>query len=149
MAERSNAAVLKTVIPGDRDRGFESHSLLQPSPHQRCYCVMPRRSKAEHNEGRINFGDHMNVKRFLLAHYDKYMFFMGFAGQFIFVFQIKKILITRCSTDVSLEGFLISSLATASWLLYGLLRSDKVLIGVNLFGTIAGIICLIVIIMFR
>lgn len=29
MAERSNAAVLKTVIPRDRDRGFESHSLLQ------------------------------------------------------------------------------------------------------------------------
>ncbi len=29
MAERSNAAVLKTVIPSDRDRGFESHSLLQ------------------------------------------------------------------------------------------------------------------------
>ena len=28
MAERSNAAVLKTVIPSDRDRGFESHSLL-------------------------------------------------------------------------------------------------------------------------
>ena len=29
MAERPNAAVLKTVIPRDRDRGFESHSLLQ------------------------------------------------------------------------------------------------------------------------
>ena len=29
MAERSNAAVFKTVISGDRDRGFESHSLLQ------------------------------------------------------------------------------------------------------------------------
>src|SRR5579871_1192857 len=32
MAERPNAAVLKTVIPRDRDRGFESHSLLQLSP---------------------------------------------------------------------------------------------------------------------
>ncbi len=29
MAERPKAAVLKTVIPSDRDRGFESHSLLQ------------------------------------------------------------------------------------------------------------------------
>lgn len=29
MAEWPNAAVLKTVIPRDRDRGFESHSLLQ------------------------------------------------------------------------------------------------------------------------
>ena len=28
MAEWSKAAVLKTVIPRDRDRGFESHSLL-------------------------------------------------------------------------------------------------------------------------
>lgn len=31
MAERSKATVLKTVISSDRDRGFESHSLLQPS----------------------------------------------------------------------------------------------------------------------
>ena len=29
MAEWSNAAVLKTVVPQKRDRGFESHSLLQ------------------------------------------------------------------------------------------------------------------------
>ena len=29
MAERSKATVLKTVIPRDRNRGFESHSLLQ------------------------------------------------------------------------------------------------------------------------
>jgi hypothetical protein len=29
MAERLNAAVLKTVIPGNRDRGFESLSLRQ------------------------------------------------------------------------------------------------------------------------
>lgn len=32
MAERSKAAVLKTVIPSDRDRGFESHSLLHTTP---------------------------------------------------------------------------------------------------------------------
>ena len=31
MAERLNAAVLKTVIPRDRNRGFESLSLLQSS----------------------------------------------------------------------------------------------------------------------
>ena len=31
MAERSNAAVLKTVIPRDGNRGFESHSLLHIS----------------------------------------------------------------------------------------------------------------------
>ena len=35
MAERPNAAVLKTVIPRDRDRGFESHSLLHTSPRLR------------------------------------------------------------------------------------------------------------------
>ena len=32
MAERSKAAVLKTVIPSDWDRGFESLSLLQSFP---------------------------------------------------------------------------------------------------------------------
>ena len=33
MAEWLNAAVLKTAIPGDRDRGFESLSLRHPTPY--------------------------------------------------------------------------------------------------------------------
>src|SRR5438552_11123239 len=34
VAEWSNAAVLKTVVPRDRDRGFESHPLLKSQPHK-------------------------------------------------------------------------------------------------------------------
>ena len=39
MAERSKAAVLKTVIPSDRNRGFESHSLLQ-KPLEKSHDIM-------------------------------------------------------------------------------------------------------------
>ena len=37
MAERLNATVLKTVIPRDRDRGFESLSLHQSSFFELCW----------------------------------------------------------------------------------------------------------------
>ena len=35
MAERLNAAVLKTVVPIHRDRGFESHSLRHVARERR------------------------------------------------------------------------------------------------------------------
>jgi putative endonuclease len=46
MAERLNAAVLKTVIPRDRNRGFESPSLLHPPTRAALWRGLP----ADHAE---------------------------------------------------------------------------------------------------
>jgi uncharacterized protein with PQ loop repeat len=74
---------------------------------------------------------------------------MGLAGHLIFIFQIQKILTTKCSAGVSLEGFFIATASIASWLLYGIVKNDKVLIRVNLFGFIVSILCLITIIIYK
>lgn len=85
----------------------------------------------------------------ILKFYEKYMILMGIVGHFIFIFQIRTILLNQSSTDVSLEGFLIAFVSIASWLLYGILKKDTVLITVNIFGVLAAIACLIAIIFMR
>lgn len=85
----------------------------------------------------------------IIRFYGKYMIFMGSAGHLIFVLQTRKILKTKSATDVSLEGFLIALFSIASWLLYGYLKKDKVLLTVNLFGFVVGFICIVVIILLK
>ncbi|OGB86576.1 hypothetical protein A3J41_00060 [candidate division TM6 bacterium RIFCSPHIGHO2_12_FULL_38_8] len=80
--------------------------------------------------------------------YKKYMYFIGYAGQIIYITQAYKILQTKSSADVSLVGFAISLLAVASWATYGYLIGDKLLIKTYSFGTIAAFICLIIIIIY-
>ncbi len=82
----------------------------------------------------------------LIRFYEKYMTLMGSFGHLIFVFQTYKILINRSANDISLEGFFIAFLSIISWLFYGLLKKDKVLVRVNIFGLITSSVCLITII---
>lgn len=77
------------------------------------------------------------------------MFLIGIVGHFIFVFQTYKIFINKSSGHVSLPGFSIAFLSIISWLFYGFLKDDKVLIRVNLFGALASAVCLLAIIFFK
>lgn len=82
------------------------------------------------------------MKQQILKYYQHYMYLMGFAGHFVFVLQAFKIWQTKCSSDVSLSAFFVCFWATCSWFLYGLLIDNPVLIRVNIFGIIAGVVCL-------
>lgn len=88
----------------------------------------------------------MNLKVKILHYYEKYMIGMGAAGHLIFVFQAHKIWVNKSAEGVSLEGFLIAFLSIVSWLLYGFLKKDKVLVCVNIFGFFVSMICLAAII---
>ena len=81
--------------------------------------------------------------------YEKYMVLIGSVGHCLFIFQALKILETHSSHDVSLKGFVVSFVSLVSWLIYGFLKKDWVLIIVNLFGATASLICIIMIIMFQ
>lgn len=85
-------------------------------------------------------------RAWLIQFYEKYMTLMGSVGHLIFVFQTHKILVNKCADDVSLEGFFVAFLSIVSWFFYGILKHDKVLIRVNVFGLITSTICLITII---
>lgn len=91
----------------------------------------------------------MQLSQPYFDYYKKYMFFIGLIGHSVFVLQTYKILVTKSSHDVSLEGFLIYGISVASWLLYGYMVHDKILTRVNLFGFVAAIICIATIIMYR
>ena len=89
----------------------------------------------------------MDIKDRILKFYEKYMVLMGIGGHFIFILQTYKIILNKSASDVSLEGFLMAFLSIISWLFYGALKKDKVLIIVNLFGLLASSICIIAIIL--
>jgi MtN3 and saliva related transmembrane protein len=87
-------------------------------------------------------------KNKVLKLYEKYMTLMGILGHFIFIFQTYKIVAFKNASNVSLEGFCIAFLSIVSWLFYGILKQDKVLVTVNVFGFISSLICIIAIIIF-
>ncbi|HTM06274.1 MAG TPA: SemiSWEET family transporter [Patescibacteria group bacterium] len=91
----------------------------------------------------------MKLNQPYFDYYKKYMLFIGAIGHSVFVLQTYKIFLTKSSHDVSLEGFLIYTLSVASWLLYGYLVRDKILIRVNLFGFVAAIVCIASIIVYK
>jgi uncharacterized protein with PQ loop repeat len=91
----------------------------------------------------------MKLNQPYFDYYKKYMFFIGAVGHAVFVLQTYKILVTKSSHDVSLEGFIIYFISVASWLFYGYLVHDKILVRASLFGFVAAVICIATIIMYR
>ena len=84
----------------------------------------------------------METNRFLIF-YEKYMLAMGVLGQFLFYAQGIKIFSTRSATDVSIIGFLLGLIAVSSWLLYGILIKNRVLIIANAFAVVGALFVVI------
>lgn len=89
------------------------------------------------------------LKEKVLHYYSKYMIAMGVSGHLIFVFQTHKMWVNQSSGDVSFEGFLIAFCSIISWLIYGLLKKDTVLVCVNIFGFLTSTICILAIVYFK
>jgi len=68
--------------------------------------------------------------------YEKYMFFMGFAGQLVFYLQAYKIFVIKDAEGVSLVAFCFGLLSVLSWLIYGITIQNRVLIYANIFATV-------------
>jgi uncharacterized protein with PQ loop repeat len=77
------------------------------------------------------------------------MLVFGILGHFIFVLQTYKIISTGSAKDVSLPGFCIACLSMVSWLFYGILKEDYVLVAVNAFGVLASATCIVSILWLR
>jgi MtN3 and saliva related transmembrane protein len=74
--------------------------------------------------------------------YEKYMMFIGIIGQLLFYLQALKIFRDRSAEDVSFPGFLLGLISVTSWLIYGVLIRDKVLVIANAFAVIGAILVL-------
>ena len=94
--------------------------------------------------------ENMNaLKNNILKFYQKYMIAMGIAGHFIFIFQTYEMVVHKSASNVSLEGFAIAFLSIVSWLFYGYLKRDSVLIKVNLFGVASALVCISVLVFLK
>ncbi len=73
--------------------------------------------------------------------YERYMLAMGVIGQSAFYFQALKIYSHKSAQDVSLIGSLFAFISVTSWLIYGILLKNKVLILSNIVAVIgAGLV---------
>jgi uncharacterized protein with PQ loop repeat len=76
------------------------------------------------------------------------MYFVGFIGNSFPIIQAYKIFVNRSAVDVSLWGYLIFFWGVTSWLIYGILQRDRVLITTNSFATFSSLVCMIAILFF-
>ena len=77
------------------------------------------------------------------AFYEKYMLVMGVFGQLIFYNQGIKIFMCRSAQNVSITAFIIGLISVTSWLIYGILLKNRVLIVANIVAVIGAIFALV------
>lgn len=85
----------------------------------------------------------------MLKWYKTYMTLVGIFGQLLFYSEFMMILHNRSSQNVSLFGFTCSLIAVFSWLFYGFLVKDKVLIISNIAGTVGATLTVAAILIYR
>lgn len=90
----------------------------------------------------------MDLREKILTFYDKYMVIIGILGHSFFVFEDYEIIRAGSSQNLSLQGFIVTLLALLSWLIYGLLKKDRVLIIVNVVGAILSVSCITLILIY-
>jgi len=80
--------------------------------------------------------------------YEKYMFFIGIAGQMVFYLQAAKIFSVQSAKDVSLPAFLFGLISVTSWFIYGILLKNRVLIISNIFAIIGALAVVVAILIY-
>lgn len=80
------------------------------------------------------------LKSKFVGYYEKYMLVVGILGQLLFYTQGIKIFLTKSAHDVSIVGFSFGLVAVSSWLIYGVLIKNKVLIISNAFAVIGALL---------
>lgn len=75
----------------------------------------------------------------LFYFYEKYMLAVGILGQLLFYTQGIKIFATKSANDVSILGFSFGLISVASWLVYGILINNKVLVIANVFAVVGAL----------
>ncbi|HEY5259389.1 MAG TPA: SemiSWEET family transporter [Rhabdochlamydiaceae bacterium] len=88
------------------------------------------------------------AKSQLLNYYEKYMLVVGTLGQLLFYMQGIKIFLSQSANDVSMFGFMLGLISVSSWLLYGILLKNKVLIVSNAFAVVGAIFVIVGILLY-
>jgi len=76
-------------------------------------------------------------------YYEKYMLAMGILGQSLFYVQALKIFISCSAKDVSLLGFTLGLVSVSSWLIYGIMIKNKVLVISNAVAVVGAFLVIL------
>lgn len=71
--------------------------------------------------------------------YEKYMYFIGIAGQMVFYLQAYEIFAAEKAENVSLPAFSFGLLSVSSWMLYGIFIKNRVLVVANAFAVVGAL----------
>lgn len=80
--------------------------------------------------------------------YEKYMYFIGLTGQLLFYLQAYEIFSSKKADNVSFLAFLFGLLSVSSWLIYGFMLNNRVLIISNAFAVVGALAVVIGILSF-
>jgi len=80
--------------------------------------------------------------------FEKYMYVVGSASSLVFFLQAYKIFIDKSAIDVSLAAFLVGLISVISWLIYGIMLKNKVLIVANTLAVVGASCAVIGIVMY-
>lgn len=75
----------------------------------------------------------------LIKIFERYMFVIGTLGQLVFYIQAFEIFKNENAGEVSFVAFLFGFFSVLSWLVYGILIKNSVLIFVNTFAVIGAL----------
>lgn len=78
----------------------------------------------------------MSIKGKIVIFYEKYMIFISSAGHLLFLLQTLKIIEQNDTKSISIPGFCIAFISILSWLIYGFLVKNRVLIISNVVGIV-------------
>lgn len=82
-------------------------------------------------------------KKSLFSYYEKYMLVVGILGQAFFYAQGIKIFLEEQAVGVSLPAFLIAFITVTSWMVYGLLLGNRVLVISNAIAALGALFVVI------
>lgn len=85
----------------------------------------------------------------LLTYYEKYMLVVGILGQLLFYIQGMKIVLTRSASDISITAFSLGFISVSSWLIYGVLIKNRVLILANVVAVVGALFVIVGTLIYR
>jgi len=71
------------------------------------------------------------------------MLLIGVAGGMIPWIQFFEIMVNKSSKDVSLSSYILVLIVVFSWLVYGVVKKDKIIIVANAISVLGAAVCLI------
>ncbi len=91
----------------------------------------------------------VSKKSKLLTYYEKYMLVVGVLGQLLFYIQGVKIVLTQSANDISITAFSLAFISVSSWLIYGILIKNRVLIFANAVAVVGALFVIVGTLIYR